>query len=112
MEIERLLSIARSGNFVYSFEDMPARLGYKGFLLRDATKANAEPELIIGSHTAQLQQLLLKTMPENILSENLRSKISKEIGTEADTAEGQEATTPSSDSTSTTTSTGAAPGKV
>ena len=109
-EIERLLNVARSGGFVYGFKDMPARLGYKGFLLRDATKENAEPELIIGPHTARLQQLLLKTVPENILSENLHSKISKAIGTGAETAEGQEATT-SSDSTGTTTST-STPGKV
>ena len=105
-EIEQLLNVARSGGFVYGVEDMPARLGYKGFLVHDLANKNAEPELIIGPHTGKLQQLLLKTVPDNILSENLRSKISKEIGTGADTAEGQVAPTPSSESTDTSTSSG------
>ena len=110
-EIERLLNVARSGGFVCGVEDMPARLGYKGFLVHDSANKNAEPELIIGLHTEQLQQLLLKTVPDNILSENIRSKISKEIGAGADTAEGQGAATRISESTDTTTSSGVTPGK-
>ena len=108
-EIERLLDIARSAGFIYRHENMPARLGYKGFLVQNTAKKNAESELIIGLHTAHLQQLLLKTIPDGIMSEKLLSDISKEIGTGAVTSEAQEATT-SSDLTSSTASPSATPG--
>lgn len=88
-EIERLLNDARSSRFVYGFKDMPARLGYKGFLVRDATKKIAEAELIIGPHTVQLQQLLLKTIPDGILSKDLAKKISEGITSGAVTAGGK-----------------------
>ena len=80
-EIERLLGIARSAGFIYRHENMPPRLGYKGFLVQNMAKKNAEPELIIGPHTKQLQQLLLKTIPDGVLSKDLCKRISEGIET-------------------------------
>ncbi|XP_078374831.1 uncharacterized protein LOC144658296 isoform X2 [Oculina patagonica] len=110
-EIERLLGIARSGGFIRRIQDMPSRLGYKGFLVHDTAKKNAQPELILGPHTVQLQQLLLKTVPDGIFSEELLNDISKEINTGAATPEAQ-VVTASSDSTSMTTSPGSTPGNL
>ena len=111
-EIERLLTTARAGGFILDrFKDMPARLGYKGFLIQDTTKENARPDYIFGPHTAALQQLLLKILPSEFLSDKLRENLSEEIGKEAAAraAEGQEVTTPS-DSTNAPTAPGTTSG--
>ncbi|KAL9970500.1 hypothetical protein ACROYT_G022885 [Oculina patagonica] len=84
-EIERLLDIARFGGFIYHHKDMPARLGYKGFLIHHTARKNSQPKLISGPHTVQLQQLLLKTVPDDIFSEELCYDISKEIDEKAAT---------------------------
>lgn len=52
---------------------MPARLGYKGFLVKDKTMST--PELIIGPETLDLQKLLLETCPEDVLSEGTRERV-------------------------------------
>ncbi|MCV6629798.1 MAG: hypothetical protein OIF50_08055 [Flavobacteriaceae bacterium] len=54
--IERLLGEARRRGFVYRSEDMPARLGYKGFLVEDALM-KPKAELIISHNTVALQQV-------------------------------------------------------
>ena len=87
-EIVRLLDVARSAGFIYRHRHMPPRLGYKGFLVQDTAEENAEPELIIGPHTKQLQQLLLKTIPDGVLSEDLCKRISEEIDSGTVTAGG------------------------
>jgi len=60
-DIIRFLGHARARSFAYSHEHMPARLGYKGFLVEFATAEY----LIVGPNTKTLQELLLATMPEN-----------------------------------------------
>ena len=80
-EIEQLLKIARASGFVYHERDMPSRLGYKGFLVLDTAKEKAQPELIIGPQTVELQQLLLKTIPDGLLSKDICKKISEDIDT-------------------------------
>ncbi|KAK2555463.1 hypothetical protein P5673_022798 [Acropora cervicornis] len=62
-EIQQLLKDARMHNFTYSPEQMPARLGYKGFLV----KSENNVELIVGNETVRLQQLLLESIPEDVL---------------------------------------------
>lgn len=54
---------------------MPARLGYKGFLIREGNKQ----ELILGSETRLLQQTLLETMPIDLLLEGNIQEIKREI---------------------------------
>ena len=87
-EIKRLLDVARSGGLIKRHKDMPSRLGYKGFLVYDIRKKNAVPELIIGPHTVKLQQLLLKTIPEEVLSKDACTEISRWITSAAGTAGG------------------------
>ena len=88
-EIKRLLDVARSGGLIKGHKDMPSRLCYKGFLVYDTRKKNAVPELIIGPDTVQLQQLLLKTIPEEVLSKDTCTKISGWITSAAVTAGGK-----------------------
>lgn len=72
-EIKCLLHNARSQGFTYNPRQMPARLGYKGFLVKDKTMST--PELIIGPETLDLQKLLLETCPEDVLSEGTRERV-------------------------------------
>ena len=76
-EFNKLLEDARSGNFTYRPECMPARIGYKGFLVW-ATRTK-KPELIVGSETVKLQKGLLGTVPDGMLSQELRRIILDEI---------------------------------
>ena len=75
--IKQLLYNARNKGFAYSLQQMPARLGYRGFLVQDTRRTNEE--LLVGPETKKLQQLLLSTIPNSLLpSGNLR-EIGKEI---------------------------------
>ncbi|KAJ7331708.1 hypothetical protein OS493_019302, partial [Desmophyllum pertusum] len=85
-EIQRLLDIARTAGFTYRPIDMPARLGYKGFLVHNTAMKDTQAEFIGGPNTVQLQKLLLKTMPASMLSENFRKDILETIDTGAATA--------------------------
>ena len=78
-DIERLLEIARASGYIYRPIDMPSRLGYKGFLVLNTAKEKAQPELVVGPKTVELQQLLLKTIPDELLSKDFCKKISEEI---------------------------------
>jgi len=80
-DIERLLEIARASGFIYRHVNMPSRLGYKGFLVLDTGKEKAQPELVVGPQTVELQQLLLKTIPDELLPKEFCKKISEEIDT-------------------------------
>ena len=60
--IQKLLGDAR-GKFLYLPEQMPPRLGYKGFLVQEGK----EEHLILGGETMQLQLLLLSTLPAGFL---------------------------------------------
>lgn len=80
-DIERLLEDARASGFIYRHVNMPSRLGYKGFLVLDTAKEKAQPELIVGPQTVELQQLLLKTIPDGLLPKEFCKKISEEIDT-------------------------------
>jgi len=65
-------------NIGVSSSCIPAKLGYKGFLVEDAV---AEL-LIVGSDSelVRLQQLLLQTMPSGTLPSPLLERVSSEIG--------------------------------
>ena len=78
-EIQRLLEEARSLKLNALPQNMPSRLGYKGFLVKDTGMGNQPEELIIGPKTVKLQQLLLETMPTNVLPEGDRKAILDEI---------------------------------
>ena len=60
-QIKKLLDEARKSDLTYSSNIMPARLGFKGFLVQELRKK--EPELIIGKSTLALQQQLFSTLP-------------------------------------------------
>lgn len=60
-QIKKLLDEARKSYLTNSPNMMPARLGFKGFLVQELTQT--EPELIIGKSTLALQQHLFSTLP-------------------------------------------------
>ena len=76
-EIAAQLQKAKNAKLTYQPEDMPARLGYKGFLVQDTMKK--ESDLIVGQNTVPLQQLLLKTMPMGIIPKTTLKSVSEEI---------------------------------
>ena len=63
-QIKKLLDEARKSDLTYLPNMMPARLGFKGFLVQELTQK--EPELIIGKSTLALQQQLFGTLPAGI----------------------------------------------
>lgn len=60
---------------VYSPDDMPARLGYRGFLL----EYNNQEELILGPKTVPLQLALFQTMPNGTIPEKIVPRTLKVI---------------------------------
>jgi len=68
---------ARTTRNLYRHQHMPATLGYKGFLVHPPEAEEAE--LVVGQETKEFQRLLLETMPEGLIPEALREKISQAI---------------------------------
>ena len=66
-------------SYGYSSDCIPARLSYKGFLVKDS----GSELLIVGTDAERvgLQNLLLQTMPTNAIPSTLRQRVSNEIGT-------------------------------
>ena len=60
----------------YDPSEMPARLGYKGFLVHSNTE---QVRLIVGPETVQLQQELMQTMPKDLLAPVFVREIISEI---------------------------------
>lgn len=75
--IVTMLQNAKNAKLTYRPVDMPARLGYKGFLVQSTMKK--ESDLFVGPKTATLQKLLLKTMPAGIISKAKLQSVSEEI---------------------------------
>ncbi|KAL9957002.1 hypothetical protein ACROYT_G038579 [Oculina patagonica] len=71
------LDAARKKRLTYSEENMPARLGYKGFLVGSAMMG--KPVLILGPYTIALQKLLLQTMPKEKSLYHFQGRLLKEI---------------------------------
>ena len=86
-EIAAQLQKAKNAKLTHQPKDMPARLGYKGFLVQDTMKK--ESDLIVGPNTVPLQQLLLKTMPKGIIPKAKLNRVSKEINQEKVSADVQ-----------------------
>lgn len=59
----------------YDLEDMPPKLGYRGFIVQGAKKVR----LIVGPETIKLQLKLLETMPSNLLPSGLVKEIQSKI---------------------------------
>lgn len=79
-EIHKLLVDARTRGFTYRSERMPSRLGYKGFLVWDKDESKiTSSELIVGPETVKLQQLLLETIPDDVLPQGKRKGVLEEI---------------------------------
>ena len=76
-EIAGRVKRARNAKFTYRPEDMPARLGYKGFLVQDTLKNKLD--LIVGPYTVPLQRLLLETIPKGIIPKATLKSVSEEI---------------------------------
>lgn len=62
-KIQQLLDAARRQGHVYNPDDIPSRLGYKGFLIDEPIGMKQRSELILGPETTELQLQLLHTLP-------------------------------------------------
>ena len=76
-EITELLDSARTQGNTYRHKNIPAILGFKGFLVHQTGAEHAE--LILGKETTNLQKLLLDTMPKQLINDDLRKKIMQAI---------------------------------
>ena len=76
-QIKELLDNARAKGNIFGYKNIPPLLGFRGFLVQQSG-AHGE-ELILGKETGDLQKLLLNTMPEESIKENLRLKILQAI---------------------------------
>ena len=78
-EISTLLLATKT----YSEDDMPSRLGFKGFIVQEGKKA----QLIVGPESKNLQKILLASMPTGLLADNVTKVIQDEISSGAVTAD-------------------------
>ena len=76
-KIKELLDNARAKGNTFCYRNIPAVLGFKGFLV-EKPGAHGE-ELILGKETGELQKLLLDTLPEKSIKDNLCQKILQAI---------------------------------
>ena len=76
-KISNLLGIAKKGYFVYNTKAMPARLGFRGFIVQEGMYKH----LILGRETMELQELLLNTMPKGLLRGGTRQSVMNTIKT-------------------------------
>lgn len=76
-EIKNLLRDAKTQKVTYLEENIPAQLGYKGFLVKE--NSQDEAILILGPNTIKLQEELLNSMPAGIISESLKGPIAQVI---------------------------------
>ena len=76
-DIKEHLAAARDKGVTHRREHMPVRLGFKGFLLNHQEMEH--PELCVGMETASLQKVLLDTLPEGVIAQDLRQQISQMI---------------------------------
>lgn len=83
------LHMARTTGKILRHQHMPSILGYKGFLVHPPEAK--EPELAVGQETKELQKLLLETIPEGLVSMELRQKILQEIESPCDSSASFEA---------------------
>lgn len=64
----------------YAPENAPGKLGYEGFLVQEVKNGKKQSEvLIVGRGTVKLQLLLLKSIPNGMISERIYNIVKKEI---------------------------------
>ena len=76
-QIKELLDNARAKGNIFGYKNIPALLGFRGFLVQQS--GSLGEELILGKETGDLQKLLLDTMPKESIKDNLRQKILQAI---------------------------------
>lgn len=75
--IKEHLDDARGKGITYRHEQMPSILGFRGFLVQSFDAEQAD--LIVGKGTEALQKLLLDSMPEGLIRDDLRKTILQAI---------------------------------
>ncbi|KAK3735051.1 hypothetical protein QZH41_001738 [Actinostola sp. cb2023] len=76
-KITQLYNAAKAGKAIFLPTNMPAKLGYRGFLVSE--NAKVRPGLILGSKTKDLQKLLLQSAQKPPLSPKVIEKVTKSI---------------------------------
>ena len=62
---------------IYELERMPSKLGYKGFILKAGKEGPGF--LILGDKTKELQNVLLRSIPRRLISNDMMFEILNEI---------------------------------
>ncbi|XP_020903192.1 uncharacterized protein LOC110241653 [Exaiptasia diaphana] len=75
-EISNLYTVAEKSKQLFTLENMPSVLGYRGFVLSDGKDTYV---LVVGQKTVQLQKLLLESAPKGLLSSKLLSTLTTAI---------------------------------
>ena len=83
-KIKQLLDSARKQGFAYYTKYIPARLGFKGFVVKEGKHA----QLFVGQKTTELQLLLLQTIPKRLLKSGTYKMVEKAIRSGKVKAEG------------------------
>ena len=78
--ISELFNAAKRDKLTQKPKNMPSRLGYKGFLVRENKERS--DKLILGPKTKELQKLLLQTTPKGSVSEEMINVILEEVDKE------------------------------
>ena len=84
-DIQRRLTAAKRKGYVYNPDEMPSKLGYRGFLVHDANEPHQG--WIAGPETMELQNDLLHTMPIHEFEFQDAKKFMHEVFQEIQTGE-------------------------
>ena len=72
--------LLQARKYIYDPENAPGKLGYQGFLVQEVKAGKKQSEvLIVGQETVDLQLLLLKSIPEGMISKEIYNIVQKEI---------------------------------
>ena len=80
--IDELFTDAKRNNLTKCFDDVPSRLGFKGFLIQEFSQMLPSSSLVFNAETKELQKYLLETAPESEIGQSLKEKILKWIDDE------------------------------
>ena len=72
--INALFTAAKSSNLTKDLDDIPSKLGYKGFLVKIGDQGSMS--FVPNAHdTKELQKCLLRSAPQNVIPEQLKERI-------------------------------------
>lgn len=70
-ELAKLFAQAHKAQLLFEVDNMPPRLGYKGFIVQD----DQNEFLVLGSRTTDLQELLFMSIPKGLLPNKVYHRV-------------------------------------